>query len=78
MWQQGTREKDFPVLYGAKSRYVELYRKFVMRQGVVFVNQGFEANGLLLSVIFVAFKLSLSVSFSLKTASIASIVRHPC
>ena len=35
------------------------------------------SNGLLFSSIFVGLKLSLSVSFSLKPASIASAVRHP-
>ena len=34
-------------------------------------------NGLLFSSIFVGLKLSLSVSFSLKPASIASAVCHP-
>ena len=34
-------------------------------------------NGLLFRSIFVGFKLSLSVSFSLKPASITSAVRHP-
>ena len=36
VWQEGTGEKDFPVLCDSRSRYVELHRKFVMRQGRCF------------------------------------------
>ena len=35
MWQEGTAEKNFQVIQGIP-RYVELRRKFVMRQGHCF------------------------------------------
>ena len=78
MWQEEIAKKDLLVLCGARSRYIELHRNFVLRQGFCFVNQEFLTNGYFFTCIFVGLKLSLAVFPPLKTALIASNFLNPC